>query len=70
MRTPAGELMEYYLKREPHLFKPALEENLQKIRDQRDEEAEQRQKQQEAQGAGAAKTESSDIVLYRCVSST
>ena len=56
--------MQYYLKMEPHLFRAAMEENLQRIRDENDAEAELKHKQHEEQGP-AAKTDSSDLVLYR-----
>ncbi|KAK9813991.1 hypothetical protein WJX73_008402 [Symbiochloris irregularis] len=60
MQTALGEMMEYYLKMEPHLFRTAVEEQLQRIKDEKEGK-----QQQEEEGADAAPTESSDLVLYR-----
>lgn len=60
MQTALGEMMEYYLKMEPHLFRNAVEEQLQRLKDERDG------KPQEAQGeAKTSATDNSELVLYR-----
>ena len=61
MQTALGEMMQYYLKQEPHLFRANVEEQLQRLRDERDAEAERRSKHTEQQ----IKADSSDLVLYR-----
>lgn len=68
-KSAVGEMLAYYFKREPHLFKGAIEQQLQRLRD----EADQREAQQAAAAAGkkdedsAAATSSVDLTLYRCV---
>lgn len=64
METPLGAMMEYYLKMEPHLFKSTVEEQLQRIRDERDTEAAARLQQKQDQGSQPA-TDGRDLVLYR-----
>lgn len=69
-KSAVGEMLAYYFKREPHLFKGAIEQQLQRLRD----EADQREAQQAAAAAekemdedSAAATSSMDLTLYRCV---
>lgn len=70
-RSPVGQMVTYYLKMEPHLFKDALDEQFQRLADERQEAEklakEQKEQQDEAQKDKAdAGTADGDMVLYRC----
>lgn len=68
MRTPLGEMMEYYLKMEPHLFRDAVSEQLQRLRDERDAETERKRVQQEGElgeQGNVSQPDNSELVLYK-----
>ena len=62
-RTSHGEMVNYYLKMEPHLFKEAVQGQFERIREER-EAARAAAKEKEAQLQAAA-SDKSDLVLYR-----
>lgn len=65
-KSPVGEMLAYYFKAQPHLFKDAIKQQLVRLRDERDErEAQQTAADAEKQDS-AAPTSSMDITLYRC----
>ena len=70
-RSPVGQMVTYYLKMEPHLFKDALDEQFKRLADEK-QEAEQLAKEQKEQQDKAQKdkadagTADGDMVLYRC----
>ncbi|KAK9820618.1 hypothetical protein WJX72_012335 [[Myrmecia] bisecta] len=57
-KSPVGEMLAYYAKQEPHLFRAAIEEQLLRIRDQREEE-------KKAAPEAPKSTDKSELVLYR-----
>ena len=59
-QTPMGKMLSYYLKMEPHLFKAALETELTKLKEERE---------QQAQEQGISVTDSTEVVLYECACS-
>ena len=64
-KTAMGEMLSYYLKMEPHLFKAALEEQFQRLQQEKEErDALDAQRREQSQ---AASTSKNDLVLYRCV---
>ena len=65
-QSPVGEMLAYYYKAQPHLFKDAIEEQLRRLRDERDDR-EVRRKAAEAEKMqdAAAATSSMDITLYK-----
>ena len=65
-RTSHGEMVNYYLKMEPHLFKEAVQGQFERIREER-EAAGAAAKEKEAQMQAAA-SDKSELVLYRCPS--
>ena len=54
--TALGKMMSYYLKMEPHLFKAALEDQLRRLKEEKDKQQEQSELQV---------TDSKEVVLYR-----
>lgn len=61
-RTSHGQMVSYYLKMEPHLFRAAVEEQFARIRAERDAAAAAAKEQ-----AQEAQSERSELVLYRRV---
>ncbi len=59
-RTSHGQMVSYYLKMEPHLFRAAVEDQFARIRAERDAAAAAAQEQ-----AQEAQPEKSELVLYR-----
>lgn len=62
-KTPYGQMLQYYLKMEPALFKTAVEDQLARLRD--DKEAKEREK--EAQKDVQPNTSSVDLTLSKYV---
>lgn len=62
-KTPYGEMLQYYLKMEPQLFKAAVEQQLTRLRDEKD--AKEDGKQSAEEQAGIAPTDSTDLVLQK-----
>lgn len=46
-RSPVGQMVTYYLKMEPHLFKDALDEQFRRLKDEKDQAEQRRQAQKE-----------------------
>ena len=63
-RTSHGEMVNYYLKMEPHLFKEAVKAQFERIRDER-EAARAAARDKEAQAKAAAQPDKSELVLYK-----
>ena len=59
-RTSHGQMVSYYLKMEPHLFRAAVEDQFARIRAERDAAAAAAKEQ-----APEAQPEKSELVLYR-----
>ena len=59
-RTSHGQMVSYYLKMEPHLFRAAVEDQFARIRAERDAAAAAAKEQ-----AQDAQSERSELVLYR-----
>ena len=62
-RTSHGEMVNYYLKMEPHLFKEAVQGQFERIQEER-EAARAAAEEKEAQVQAAA-SDKSELVLYR-----
>lgn len=63
-RTSHGEMVNYYLKMEPHLFREAVHSQFERIKQEREAAAAAaREKEQESKAAGA--NDKSELVLYR-----
>lgn len=58
-KTPYGEMLQYYLKMEPTLFKSAVEDQLERLKEEKDKK-EQARAQAEQNGK-----DSSELVLYQ-----
>ncbi|KAL3131693.1 hypothetical protein ABBQ38_007985 [Trebouxia sp. C0009 RCD-2024] len=67
-RSPVGQMVTYYLKMEPHLFKDALDEQFRRLKDEKDE-AEQRRKAQkeqlDKQKNDKTKKDGGELVLFQ-----
>lgn len=59
-RSPAGQLLGYYLKMEPHLFKAAVEDEFRKIKETREAEEKAKQSKPEVEPS-----DKSELVLYK-----
>ena len=66
-QSPVGEMLAYYYKQQPHLFKEAIEEQLQRLSDEREQHLTQEQQaaEERKQAGEAAPTSSMDITLYK-----
>lgn len=67
-RSPVGQMVTYYLKMEPHLFKDALDEQFSRLRDEKDEAEKAKQQQgdeKEKQQQDKGKENSGEVVLYQ-----
>lgn len=68
-RSPVGQMVTYYLKMEPHLFKDALDEQFRRLKDEKDEAAklakQQQGEQKEKQAQDKGKASSGEVVLYQ-----
>ena len=65
-KSPVGEMLAYYFKAQPHLFKDAIKQQLVRLRDERDERETQQAAADAEKQDSAAPTSSMDITLYRC----
>ena len=63
-RTSLGEMVNYYLRMEPHLFKEAVNTQFERIREEREATAEAAREREK--NAPPASTDKSELVLYRC----
>ena len=63
-RTSLGEMVNYYLTMEPHLFKEAVSTQFERIKEEREAAAEAARERQK--NAPPASSDKSDLVLYRC----
>lgn len=67
-RSPVGQMVTYYLKMEPHLFKNALDEQFRRLKAEKDE-AEQRRKEQKEQNDkkkdDKTKKDGGELVLFQ-----
>lgn len=63
--TSLGEMVNYYLKMEPHLFKEAVSTQLERIREEREATAAAAKERQK--NAPLAASDSGELVLYKCV---
>lgn len=63
-RTSLGEMVNYYLKMEPHLFKEAVNTQFERIREER--EATAAAAKEREKNAPPASSDKSELVLYRC----
>ena len=65
-QSPVGEMLAYYYKAQPHLFKDAIEEQLRRLRDERDDrETRRKAAEAEKEQDAVAATSSMDITLYK-----
>ncbi|KAL0019738.1 hypothetical protein WJX77_008774 [Trebouxia sp. C0004] len=68
-RSPVGQMVTYYLKMEPHLFKDALDEQFRRLKDEKDEAErlakQQQEEQKEKQVQDKGKASSGEVVLYQ-----
>jgi len=68
-RSPVGQMVTYYLKMEPHLFKDALDEQFRRLKDEKDEAEklakQQQEEQREKQAQDKGKASSGEVVLYQ-----
>ncbi len=63
-RTSHGEMVNYYLKMEPHLFREAVHSQFERIKQEREAAAAAaKEKEKESKAAGA--NDKSELVLYR-----
>ncbi|CAL5219382.1 g1204 [Coccomyxa viridis] len=62
-RTSLGEMVNYYLRMEPHLFKEAVNTQFERIREEREATAEAAKEREK--NAPPASTDKSELVLYR-----
>lgn len=70
-KSPVGQMVTYYLKMEPHLFKDALDEQFKRLADEKEEAAKlakEQKEQQDKEVKDKAQSGSADgeMVLYRC----
>ena len=63
-KSPVGDMLAYYLKAQPHLFKDAIAEQFIRLRDQRDAESQSLEADKDSKKPKAA--DKSEMVLYRC----
>ena len=61
-RTSLGEMVNYYLRMEPHLFKEAVNTQFERIREEREATAEAAKEREK----NAPPASSDKLVLYRC----
>lgn len=62
-KTPYGEMLQYYLKMEPQLFRAAVDQQLQRLKEEKDaKEAAASQEEEDNKAAGRSKSE---LVLYQ-----
>ena len=62
--TSLGEMVNYYLKMEPHLFKEAVNTQFERIKEEREEAAAAAKERQK--NAPPASSDKSEMVLHRC----
>ena len=62
-KSPVGDMLAYYLKAQPHLFKDAIAEQFVRLRDQRDAEAKQQSESKPEDPK--SKPDKSELVLYQ-----
>ncbi|KAK9842873.1 hypothetical protein WJX74_003735 [Apatococcus lobatus] len=63
-KSPVGDMLAYYLKAQPHLFKDAIAEQLTRLKEQRDAEAQQSQEANKDSKKPKA-ADKSEMTLYR-----
>ena len=66
--TSLGEMVNYYLKMEPHLFKEAVDSQFERIKEER--EATLAAAKEREKNAPPANSSKSDLVLYRSLQSS
>lgn len=65
-KSPVGEMLAYYYESEPALFASAIETQLGRLRDERNEQEKQQAAAAEEKKQNASVTSSVDVTLYRC----
>jgi hypothetical protein len=63
-KTPYGEMLQYYLRMEPQLFHAAVDQQLQRLKEEKDAKEEAVRKSQEEESSTAQRSKS-DLVLYQ-----
>ena len=61
VKTAVGKMLDYYLKMEPHLFTPAIDKQLEQLKEEREE------KERLAKESPPSSQDKSELVLYRYV---
>lgn len=61
-KTPYGEMLQYYLKMEPGLFRSAVDDQLQKLKAEKDAQEARKQQHADSQEGGQDKAE---LTLYK-----
>lgn len=67
-RSPVGQMVTYYLKMEPHLFKDALDEQFRRLKDEKDEADQRKREKQELQDKeknDKTKKDGGELVLFQ-----
>jgi hypothetical protein len=64
-KTPYGEMLQYYLKMEPQLFRAAVDQQLQRLKEEQEAKEEAVRKSQEEEESSTVQRSKSDLVLYQ-----